>query len=221
MLRLLPPGALRQEQQGKKTRQSQRLRYTRGSSAAAKRARAQALFFNHSGSARTRDHQMPIIVPNKRSPQKPPKIKGRGQWKCATPEYICKMGEAPPELPQNALPALHGGSTEHKRGCSFVISDLVMSKHQELAAQRHAHSVVEPFDFYITNNMFDETRLYVGGFGRGTKRQRVLAASGQVTWKAKGSDSVQDQRIVRPPEVLSRYTAAACANVVGWNKGSE
>ena len=215
MLRLLPPGVLRQEQQRKKTRLCKRLTYARGFSAAAKRARAQSLNFNRSGGARTRDHQMPIIVPGKRSPQKPPKIKGSGQWKSSTPEYICKMGEAPPEIPQKILPALQGGSQGHKRGCSFVISDLVMSKHEELAAQRHAHSVEEPFDFYITNNMFDETRLYVGGFGRGIKRQRVLAASGQVTWKAKGSDSVQDQRVVRPPEVLSCYTAAVCANVVG------
>ena len=90
-----------------------------------------------------------------------------------------------------------------------------MSKQRELAAERHSHSVEEPFDFYITNNMFDETRLFVGGFGRGTKRQRVLAASGQVTWKARGSDTVQDQRVLRSPEVLSSYTAAVCANVVG------
>ena len=96
-----------------------------------------------------------------------------------------------------------------------MLSDLVMCKHKELAAERHAHSVEERFDFYITNNMFDETRLFVGGFGRGVKRQRVLAASGQVTWKSRNSDCVQDQRVVRPPEVLSRYTAVVCANVVG------
>ena len=141
MLRLLPPGVLRQEQQRKKTRLCKRLTYARGFSAAAKRARAQSLNFNRSGGARTRDHQMPIIVPGKRSPQKPPKIKGSGQWKSSTPEYICKMGEAPPEIPQKILPALQGGSQGHKRGCSFVISDLVMSKHEELAAERHTHSV--------------------------------------------------------------------------------
>ena len=63
--------------------------------------------------------------------------------------------------------------------------------------------------------MLDETRLFVRGFGRGVKRQRVLAASGQVTWNSRNSDCVQDQRVVRPSEALSRYTTAVCFNGVG------
>ena len=70
------------------------------------------------------------------------------------------------------------------------------------------------FDFYITNNMFDETKLLVGGFDRGRKRQAVLAASGQVTWKPSDVDVIHDQDVIRPPTVLKQYTAATCRNVV-------
>ena len=46
-------------------------------------------------------------------------------------------------------------------------------------------------DFFITNNMFDETKLFVGGFDRGRKRQCVLAASGQIAWKSNDSPEME------------------------------
>ena len=75
-----------------------------------------------------------------------------------------------------------------------------------------------PLDFYITNNMFDETKLRLEGYGRSQrsktwKRVRVLASHAQVTWQAAGSD-VTDIDVIRPPKVLRRYTAACQLNVV-------
>ena len=49
--------------------------------------------------------------------------------------------------------------------------------------------------------------------GKGKKRQRVLAASGQVTWKPRNV-GVQDEKVHSPPQVLRRYTAATCAVAV-------
>ena len=111
ILRLLPHGALRQEHKAEKRRQ-----YSRGCSSTAKRLRAQALCFNRSGKARTRDHQMPILPTGIRSSKKPSKIAGKGKWKCATPEYICLMGETPPETPQRPCHQFTGGPHHTKEG---------------------------------------------------------------------------------------------------------
>ena len=138
ILRLLPAGALRRQEKKTKKRQ---LSYSRAFSSAAKRIRAQALWLNRSGKARTRDHQMPILPTGIGSSQKPSKIAGKDKWNCAMPEYICLVGEILPELPQRAMPSMLGGPAAHKRGCSLVLSDLVMCKHRELAAERHAQSL--------------------------------------------------------------------------------
>ena len=179
----------------------------------AKRMRAQALHFNNSGRARTFHHQMPIVRMGKSVAPAPPR--GPGQYRTSTPEYICKMAFNPPEAPLRVVAKEHGGSASHASGCSMVVADLVVKRQSDLSKKRRAASGQgQQYDFYITNNMFDETQLRVAGFGKGTKRRRVLAASGQVTWKAPQS-RVQDQRVIREPTVMKRYTAATCAAVVG------
>ena len=89
-----------------------------------------------------------------------------------------------------------------------------MEKQSACMREREQQSDRCRFDFYITNNMFDETKLFVGGFDRGRKRQAVLAASGQVTWKPSDVDVIHDEDVIRPPTVLKQYTAATCRNVV-------
>jgi hypothetical protein len=192
-----------------------RSKFARAGSRAAKRMRAQALDldFNNRGGARTFDHQMPIIRDGAATcVPRPPR--GRGQYRSSTPQYICKMGFKPEEASLRVMSKDHGGSAAHARGCGMVVSDMIMSRQLQLAKQRQAISHTQPYDFHITNNMFDETQLPVAGYGRGVKRQRVLGASSQVTWKAPQS-SVQDQKIIRAPTVLSRYTAATCVEAVG------
>jgi hypothetical protein len=61
--------------------------------------------------------------------------------------------------------------------------------------------------------MLDETQLFVKGFGRGRKRQRVLAAVGQVAWQGPEDLAVTDVDIIRAPTVLKQYTSACCAQV--------
>ena len=133
----------------------------------------------------------------------------------STPEYICKMGFAPPETSQRTLcSADSGGAPSHARRCRLVVSQIVMETQGAKMAELQRQSQRCKLDFYITNNMFDETKLFVGGFDRGRKRQCVLAASGQVTWKSSDSHVIHDQDVIRAPAVLKRYTAATCRQAV-------
>jgi len=188
--------------------------------------KAQAMHFNNSGLARTYDHLMPVPTA---SPAKCRKrkasgrekgaavaeiIRGKGRYKSSTPEYISRMAFGAANTPLRALTADGGGGAAHAGHCGSFLASCIESHEQAEARRRNGESRRgEPFDFYITNNMYDETRLNLSGFGRATKRQRVLAAFGQVTWKSAGG-LVQDADVFRSPTVLRNYTAAHCATVV-------
>ena len=118
------------------------------------------------------------------------------------------------DMSLRALAKDGGGGHLHAGNCGLFLASCIDSQEQAEAHRRNRESRQgEPFDFYITNNMHDETRLYLSGFGSAAKRQRVLAASGQVTWKPAGG-LVQDADVFRSPVVLRNYTAAHCATVV-------
>ena len=184
------------------------------------------MHFNNSGLARTYDHLMPAPTA---SPAKCRKrkasgrekgaavaeiIRGKGRYKSSTPEYISRMAFGAANTPLRALTADGGGGAAHAGHCGSFLASCIESHEQAEARRRNGESRRgEPFDFYITNNMYDETRLTLSGFGRAAKRQRVLAASGQVTGKLAGG-SVQDANVFRSPTVLRNYTAAHCATVV-------
>ena len=79
-------------------------------------------------------------------------------------------------------------------------------------------SIVEPLEYYITNNMFDETKLFVAAQGgHRAKRRRTLAQGCQITYKMPSARAV-DIDIIRAPALVLRCTAAACAGVVGQPK---
>ena len=134
-----------------------------------RRLSLQAKLYNASGQARTRDHLLPEpprpAVPKagaRRFAQPllpPPKVKGTGAWKRATPEYICKVGFAPSHVSLRTL-CSKGASHRHARGCNLVLSDIIMERQQARMREREQQSKRTKFDFYITNNMFDETKLF-------------------------------------------------------------
>ena len=85
---------------------------------------------------------------------------------------------------------------------------------QVLTSGPEADGVVD--DFQINNNMFDESELWILGQGgrRGAKkRRRVLACAAQVTRRAPGASTV-DEDLLRSPTVMKRYTAATCASIL-------
>ena len=71
----------------------------------------------------------------------------------------------------------------------------------------------EPLEYWITNTMWDETKL---PFGKHTcRKRRCLAWHSQCTWRAAGDDKDVDVDVVRPPRLLQAYTAANCWQLVG------
>ena len=65
----------------------------------------------------------------------------------------------------------------------------------------------QPFRFWITSNMYDETKLWYMLKGKGFRRFSTFLGHGLVTW-ADGT-GIHDEDIVRPPKALRRYSAAA------------
>ena len=141
-----------------------------------RRLSLQAKLYDASGEARTRDHLMPEPPPaaapkagarrRARPLQAQPKIKSRGAWKQSTPEYICKAGFASSHTALRTL-CSKGAPHRHARGCKLVLSDIITEMQRAGMREREQQSKVLKLDFYITNNMFDETKTLRWGFGRG------------------------------------------------------
>jgi hypothetical protein len=77
----------------------------------------------------------------------------------------------------------------------------------------------EKLNCFITNNMCDETKLPIAIGRRAPKKRRVLAWHGQATWVKPGvfhaaGGVVMDADVIRPPQLLGRYTAATQWNLM-------
>ena len=189
------------------------------------RQQAQALAYNRSGRARTRDNLMPVALfptgPRKkgfgaqavhRAVAKP--RRGPGQYKVWTGEAICRAAFSPAEATCRTKDKPDGGSASHGWGCDMITADLIETLQRKGAKRRRKDSLATPLDFYITNNMFDETKLYVAApGGHRAKKRRTLAQGCQITFKKPGAE-VEDVDIIRPPALVRRCTAAACAGVM-------
>ena len=179
-----------------------------------KQLAAQCLRFNRHGGARTYDH---LMVPASTSRGR---LQKSGAYKEWTPEAICKAAEMSATCTARTLAAACDGSHLHAARTRLVYASVVMEAQTRSKKRPRLDALRSecPLDFYITNNMFDETKLRLEGYGRSQrsktwKRVRVLASHAQVTWQAAGSD-VTDIDVIRPPKVLRRYTAACQLNVV-------
>ena len=126
--------------------------------------------WNKSGHARTRDDLMPVATAGaggKKGFQRPGAVKkeilqprkGPGQYRVWTGEAICKAASVPVESSYRTQQKPDGGSHGHAAGCSFLTADLIDTQQERGSKRRREASLVEPFEFYMTNNMFDETKL--------------------------------------------------------------
>ena len=121
----------------------------------------------------------------------------------------------PPELSSRVRSKAEGGSHGHVRGCGLLTADMVETGQEKFGKRLREESLEEPLSFYCTNNMFDETKLYVAApGGHRAKRRRTIAQGCEVTHK-KPKGRVEDTHIVRPPALVVSCNAAACAAVVG------
>ena len=80
----------------------------------------------------------------------------------STPEFICNKGFAPGHVHLRTLCRSSGGSSAHARGCNLVVSNIIMEAQDAAVRERASQSQRCKLDFYITNNVFDETKLFVG-----------------------------------------------------------
>ena len=195
-----------------------------------KRVNAQAEKFNRSGRARTRDDLMVTVQPppdpadkKRRKGQAfqkgstgvldiPQPVKGQGQWKKWTGPAICHAAYAPAARTSRGRALAEGASHAHVQGTEMFTADMVLKAQNE-----HGKRLCkESGEMYITNNMFDETKLYVaapGGYR--AKRRCTLAQRCQSTFQRTPAAEPEDNDIIRPPALMGRCTAKNCAGVVG------
>ena len=64
----------------------------------------------------------------------------------------------------------------------------------------------QPLDFWLSNHVFDETKLWYMVRGTGYRRYSTLAHHSQVTWK--DSHGTHDEDIIRAPKPMRKYSAA-------------
>ena len=207
-----------------KAKTIQRQRANRGRRLVDKRAELQAREYNRSGFARTCDWMQPTTSGRHSHPagRSAPQVRGKGQWKKWTGAAICQTAFAPPEAPCRYRAKCVGASMKHSRDCGMFTADLVESRQKEADEDLRHRSLKRPLRFYITNNMFDETKLYVAAPGnqRGqcAKRRRTIAHLCQITYKESSCGpqcGTVDKDIVRPPGLVLSCTAATTAAVVG------
>ena len=132
---------------------------------------------------------------------------GPGGPKMWTGAAICQSAYAPPKEPCRTASHARGASHAHTREAGMFVADMTETATKDFAETLSDESFREPLDMYITNNMFDETKLHVAApGGRRAKRRSTIAHLCQVT--------AVDKHIIRPPALVKSYTAASNAAVV-------
>ena len=187
---------------------------TRLRSLTEKQMRIKASRFNRSGFAITEDDKMPLKPTTQR-----PRLKGTSRWKKWTPEAIQRAAgaRAPARVTVKGMHSKRAGARTHshmsvihsKSLCAKAIMDGQAAGLNEL----WSWSLQEPFEFYITNHVFDESKLWykveqkgypqvtAGGF----RHFSTLAGHSQVTWK--DATGVHDEHVIRTPQALAKYNA--------------
>ncbi len=199
-------------------RRNKRAQLTRVEQKNVRRHSAQAQTFNRIGLARTADHRL-TSQPGKRKRKSTSiatssgvsKVKGSSAWRRWTPEAILRTASIDPLVA--ARRASPEGSGPSGTGSARAIqADCVLVGQERGAMELVAKSKEQPLDFFIGNNMSDETKL---PFGKpAPKKRRCLAWHSQGTW-GNPDGSIVDVDVVRPPRLIDRYTAATLWGVMG------
>ena len=139
------------------------------------------------------------------------RVPGEMQWKKFTPEAIQRAAFSKGSLRQIAA-SVGGKHRSQRRSASFIgdckafVSFTVIEGQQRRLKRLREVSKSKPFDFWITNHVFDETKLWCMVKGFGYRCFSTLASHTQVTWK--DADGIQDEDVIRCPRTLRNYTAA-------------
>jgi len=179
----------------------------RNKSAAVKQQRSKQLKFNSSGKAVTADDVMyPAGV-------LAPKIRGKSVWREWMPEAIQK-GAFMKGTHRQVCASLadgHGDFGKGKRSpgqvanCKFFAANTIIAGQSRGAARLRRQSLEKAFNFWITNTVFDETKLWYMIRGKGYRRFSTLAHHTQVTWE--DALGIHDEDIIQTPKAMTKYTA--------------
>ena len=188
------------------------------------RADLQARHYNATGLARTNDWMLPTLTYSRgrgfaaRQQKAAPKaIPGRGGWMKWTGPAICATAFAAGGQPARISATCEGGGHAHALGCRMFTAALIEQRTDEENNERYRRSLKRPFRHYMTNNMFDETQLYVAApGGHRAKRRRTMAHQCQITYQEdEEASAVVDVNIVRAPQLVLHYSAETTSRVLG------
>ena len=173
--------------------------------------------FNNSGRAVNMDGLMIDAAPRlgKRGPR--PKVKvGQGGWKRYLPETIMRMAFS--AGPARQVAASFDDAHRHSQGikrspacvlqCRAVCARTIRHVQERCLQVLYERSMKsdQEFLFWITNNMFDETKLWYILPGKGYRKWSTLLHHEQVTW-GEGT-TVFDDHVFHAPKTLRRYSSA-------------
>ena len=134
---------------------------------------ARIVRFNNSGQVVTTDDLM-------RQGTKVAKVRGKSGWKCWTPGAIQKAAFAVGsgrEIAQSfSETSARQRSHSHVRNCKKLVAMIIIDGQERgLRKLVHRSRKGEPLGFYITNPVFDETKLWYQIRGKGFKRFSTIA----------------------------------------------
>ena len=179
--------------------------------------RFQMQSFNISGRAVNMDGLMIDAAPRlgKRGPR--PKVKtGPGGWKRYLPETIMRMAfsAGPARQVAASFDDAHRHSQGTKRSAACVLQSRAVCARTIRNVQERCLQVLyersttsdQKFSFWITNNMFDETKLWYILPGKGYRKWSTLLHHEQVTW-GEGTTTF-DEYAFHAPRTLRRLSSA-------------
>ena len=169
-----------------------------------KQASAQFHYFDRQGYGRTADFSL-LQADSKK---KRFRVFGKGQHKRWRPEAVLRASESAACSSRTSGPEGSGNASNLQ--CRSIEAECIISGQDAGIQKINAESRKRKLDFFITANMYDETKL---PFGKPSRKRRCLAWHGQVTYCKQGGD-VQDADVIRPPRLLRRYTAATLWNLM-------
>ena len=186
--------------------------------------RVKAKRFNASGRAVRQDQLMPVGTGTQMNVNKKTKEKwGGSAWRKWTPESIQRAAfdkgtvRVTQQSFRDSLGAASSGSIGHTNVIfsKSAAAKSIMDGTSEGIHQVFAKSLLCAHDFWITNHVFDETKLFYSVQGKGYRNFSTLAHHSQVTW----SDElgVHDEDVIRTPKTLERYTASVQFGVLSDN----
>jgi len=143
-----------------------------------------------------------------------PKIKGSTQWKKWLPEAIQKaaFSKGPLRTIVKSMQDGHGPLASQKVSpttvmqCRSLTAKAIVDGTQKGRKRVAAQSEAQPLDYWITNTMYDEAKLWYKVKGLGFRRFSTLAYHTQCTWR--DERGTHDEDVIQPPRAMRRYSAS-------------